>query len=211
MFGPQFAPPDNVIRTGFDIVLAGTTVPHANQASAFSAWVPTFKSGDPRAELQALSGALFGVAWSWPLFERWFAIFSRAPEWPTMWQRALEYRDAPKNPDASPAFMLPLLQQTVTSTIYRLREIGQAREIDEPVYGMLTVMDGSGSAGELDAAQAAWPAIAAGDLSRLPPFFPGDRTHFGLHTQRSLGRWIRQTAPEWIRANPPSRAVFPLD
>lgn len=143
-----------------------------------------FWPGDsPRREMQILRQILLRREWRWPLFDEWAARFAADGAWPGMWTSYGEYH-AEDNDDGMLDERIEILHHTLNFTANTFAKFAQyldwygADPTPRYVLDISSIGDGPGRI-EGKIAKPFRAAINAGDHSRLPPFFPGDRTSLG--------------------------------
>lgn len=150
--------------------------------------------------VKTVQAAIVETAWDWPTFDRWAQRFTGMGAWPRMWEDLVTNGVLKAEPNR-----LPLLVHFASSTAARSRDIALWRQLEQPLYPLLSVVRDAWQAEAIIASEA-WPRIARGDLSVLPPFFPGDRTMLRMEAREYLGRAL-EGAPDFIRLERP-RAIY---
>lgn len=148
------------------------------EISAFKdRFASTIAAGKPLQEIEDdLQDQLAVVDWQWPWFEEWHGKFTEWGTFPLTWPPLAppaEERDQYSADDLAEyrrAGMALLLAQTAAMIFYRDRHLSKSHmhqawqlgHVGDPVEGRV--------------AEAYDDAVRAGDLSKVPPYFPGDRT-----------------------------------
>lgn len=171
-FGEQFATPTDFLQAAWDQVLAGAHLPGNLSERAFAAWAAAHRSGQPREEFRVLFELLAGTGWAWAEYDRWKAEFERGGRLPYMWEQATcDTRPDPHGERPRCA----ILAHSLTITAYTLNNRSTVDANASRLGGYrLWVIPGCAVEAEIAARYAA--QIEAGDLTVVPPFFPGDRT-----------------------------------
>ena len=138
--------------------------------------------GMPRRQLDRhLEQSLADAEWTWPWFEQWAVYFDRQGAWPFLWP-CLE-PDIDPDDDDPPVYLpaelvayrraaiAPLIASVAAKMAYRDRN--ESRPIPKWFGWRLSMLDDKV---ENQIAERYRPAVEAGDLTHLPPYFPGDRT-----------------------------------
>lgn len=177
-FGPGFATEARFLAAAWDLVVLPIGLAPAAGRALFAAWASAHTKGDPRAENKALSAALKDTDWRWPWFDASAEGFDQDGEWPHMWLReGLETEKA--RAEVQPRCVI--LAHTLSMTAYRMRDMADdaMKDLARRRGGYrLSVVAGCPVEARVAAQHAA--SIEAGDMSRLPPFFPGDRTTIAI-------------------------------
>lgn len=169
-------------------------------ASFEAEWALGIISGDlPNWKFERkLCAALRQVEWSWPWFAEWYASFNAAGEFPFMWRGINDKGELE-------IVAARLLVHTASHLYYRNRRLvahtmatlnGQVVRTGQPAgwlpEGWFWTLADAGDPIEMRIAEPYRAAIEAGDLTHIPPFFPGDRTSLGADSHR-FPRQPRQT------------------
>ena len=171
-FGPSFARPVEICQSAWERVVAPMQLPSTLDEKLRDEWVTAHRAGDPRAEVRALVAGLEGVHWRWPWFDECATIFAHDAAWPHNWRR-----DGTVLPGfwKAPRFRCEILAITLYATRAAIDRAPGLAEIAARRGGYrLSVVLGCPVEAAVAARHAG--AIEAGDLSIVPPFFPGDRT-----------------------------------
>ena len=163
-FGPDFARPAALCREAWEKVAGPARLPTALR----EAWIAANGTGDPRQEVKALAEGLRGVAWSWPWFATWQRDFDARGALPYIWE-SNDYRLRPERARVA------ILAHTLNTVLGALDRASGLPELAERRGGYRLVVI-AGCPVEADVASRYAQRIEAGDLSTVPPFFPGDRT-----------------------------------
>jgi len=171
----------NFVKEGFDRVMRAVVADGPIKTGLLTDFRAGNDGGNIREIERRFDARLSTVAWSWPWFDEWRHRFAESDRWPYMWQHYWQSRVA-----AQPEYLERQRRALLADTI--LRAVTQAREL----------ASGRSALRQLGAEDFRWslhtgdgefhdvylpgigPAIARGDLSRLPPFFPGDRSLVSL-------------------------------
>lgn len=162
-------------EAAFDLVTEEIDWPAGIRQAARAAWIGAFERGDTRLEVRALAAEVFEVEWHWPEFERWHAFFVEEGIWPVMWEAFEPPHDLEEDEEfeAGPVARVRLLTHTLSSTTYRLRDTVNTLPTGWS-WDLAVVGDGDDVEPRIAALHQA--RVRRGDLSALPPYFPGDRT-----------------------------------
>jgi hypothetical protein len=131
----------------------------------------------------ALQDALAEREWTWPWFEEWYGRFTEWGVYPFNWPPLAPTPTSDPPPSAEDlvvyrrAAIAPLLAHTAAMIYFRDRHLSRVRP------GIKWRLALRNDEAEKRVAAEKSPAIEAGDLSELPPFFPGDRTTLTTDTQ----------------------------
>jgi hypothetical protein len=132
--------------------------------------------GMPMADLEDKLMDLLAVAdWTWPWFEESYKQFGEWRMWPNVWPQLRPDDDGTTyTPDDlaeyRKAAISPLIIQTAAMIFFRNRHMGKSSEFTQ------WKLFHTGDAASMRASEAYKDKIKAGDMSKLPPFFPGDKT-----------------------------------
>lgn len=142
-------------------------------------WATAIHYGDDLRKLERrLADELHGVDWRWPWFEQWARTFLAWRAWPHMWSK-IEKALADEDEDADVRDVIDdqvgrLIIHTAAKVFYMRRNVLKGACVDWP--WRLVFIDDPGGVAERRAGSPYRDAVTRGDLSVLPPFFPGDRT-----------------------------------
>lgn len=196
-----FAPSSDIVRAGWDLIVGNTSIRVELAEAAYLDFHDTFVAGASARDLcTVLQRHLSRTTWHWPWFQEWHQHFAPRGEVPYLWQ---DLAWAAAKSGGQPSDLVPLLEHSVSATIFRLRNLRQWAEMAQPLFPILAPVNDFQGKVEQRLAREMWPKIASGDWSVLPPFFPGDRTSLQVGFSPYFERWLERDAPDWIRALPP--------
>lgn len=171
---PDFATAPEFVRAGFDRVMAGIDCSSGLKVDFYDAWLPAHRSGSPREERNAVFIHFGFYGWRWPALDAAAALFEGG-NWPLAWDRMI---DRPYRwDDIHPGMKMGLLVQSLGHAAYTARDLANLIEpTTAEVYRIGLSPDPMNCPVEAQFRAIYGPAIAAGDYSALPPFFPGSRS-----------------------------------
>jgi len=180
-FGSAFALPWEFVLAGFAHVGSGLEM-HAYQRSDLEfAFGEGHRSGDDR-RLAALVGPVLRQAeWQWPWFDGCAEIFEQAGVWPYRWQHD-GLPPGTRFADMSFALRGEYLVITLASAAISARDL--ATFTDPAVARHFTPtlkVDDERCPAEALMCERHRPAIEAGELNRLPPYFPMCGVHLRIN------------------------------
>lgn len=164
-------------RAAWDRTTAGITGAAEEIAAFREAFAEALAAGESLHALEEeLQDALAERDWTWPWFEEWSATFAEWGVHPGNWPPLAPTPTPDPPPTAEDlaeyrrAAIAPLIAHTAAMIYFRDRHLSRARP------GIRWKLAPRSDEAEQRVAAQKGPAIEAGDLSSLPPFFPGDRT-----------------------------------
>ncbi len=174
-----FATPAPIVKMAFDRVFEGIIIGWWGRRLLFNAFRKAHRRGG--GEAQAIENVLIDRNWAWTWFNQCLVVFEDIEKWPLVWEQ-LEI--APPTgwysvPDRTKA---DLLSSTLIFTAYNVRDAVKLQEAVKATGAKLTIRPGD----ERCPAEAHFVnlnrrAIERGNLSRLPPYFPGDTSAIRIH------------------------------
>lgn len=158
--------PDAAVEAGYWFAMADIPLPPEIKSALLKEYAAAHRTGDPRAEIAALSARLDKVEWPW--LEEWGAGFAAEGAYPYMWRRTELNRNF-----TALTPRIAVLAHTITNRIYVERDIRMGpgrfwRWALSAATGDCTV--------EASVADRYRAAVDSEDFNMMPPFFPGDRT-----------------------------------
>jgi hypothetical protein len=167
----------DLARRSWDQATKGITGISSELAEFREKFVAAITEGGPMDELDRdLEDKLSELDWTWPWFEEWHTRFSEWKMNPHLWPPMQPEPDEnePYTPDELAAYrkaaIAPLIAHTAAMIFYRDRHLERSHGFEK--YRLMHRNDGA----EMRVATEKEIAIMSGDMSSLPPFFPGDRT-----------------------------------
>jgi len=143
-------------------------------------WPPAYASGNPRIWRSALNELLDGVAFEWGWLDEWRAWFNRRGALPYLWR--YHDRDVAR-------FDVAMLDHAMGSAAARYREWSRAWSSQRRGFQKYGVrFSSSGCAVEDEIAALRLDQFDPGSLDTWPPYFPGDRTHVMVVSERVAKR-----------------------
>lgn len=183
-FGRDLATESGIVAEAFQSIVGRTSIPSDVVERLEPIFIAAHRSGLPREEARRMDEHLAPVTWRWPWFEEWVERFKNLGIEPYLWRSLREETDRRGRGDAD--IRPRLLGYTISAHAYRIRDIVATLRIPDRRWPRLSVVGGCPA--EDLAAREVWPAIARGELSILPPIFPGDRTSLQWLTAREIER-----------------------
>jgi hypothetical protein len=116
--------------------------------------------------------------WTWPWFEDSYAMFDEWRMWPNVWPQLRPSDDGQDYSDADlaeyrKAAIAPLIISSAAMIFFRDRHISKSH-----MHQTWRIVH-TGDAASMKSSERYSQKIKDGDLSVLPPFFPGDKTRIG--------------------------------
>lgn len=192
----DFATPPEAIYRGFqrvagDIQIAGFWRRFRTRTALYADYREAHRSGDPRREIAAVTNALAGCDWTWPMWDRAVVELRALNAWPLGLSGDYDIAAFTTWSDIAEPVKVRLLVGTLGAAAYAERDIAQflAMGRDKP-RGWKQTLVATEAACPVAAVliERYAPAIEAGDYSRLPPYVPGDGIGLRLHTPRRRPR-----------------------
>lgn len=161
-------------------MMAGVEVSPVVRQKLYPAFHDAFRCGRGGAEEAALQAHLPGSGWQWPEFERWAATFARQQQWPPAWQKYPALAGPLRPPPRQVSEALPYFCYLELRDILNVRVFGRqpaplrVEELSQAFVERLSWEEIAPLAADFAA------RFHAGDVTLLPPFFPGDQSRLQL-------------------------------
>lgn len=167
----------DLARRSWDQATKGITGIDAALSDFRERFTTAITTGGSLDELdRELEEQLSEADWEWPWFEEWYKTFSEWGAYPYLWPPMAPEPDEaePYSPEELAAYrkaaIAPLIAHTAAMIFYRDRHLEKSHSFTK--WRLAHRND----AAEMRVATEKEIAIMSGDMSSLPPFFPGDRT-----------------------------------
>jgi hypothetical protein len=165
-------------RVAFARIAPTLNMPSDNLEELRKAFQAAERNGDPRREWRDVSDTVAHCIWSWPWMEDSAQRFAREGIWPLRWLQdkvpcPLDWHQV------THAARVQLLLYTLHGAVSTEKALAAFKENkrDNIIPGRLSLETGDRRcAASIDAEVRFQPQVAGGNLSVLPPFFPGDAT-----------------------------------
>ena len=141
-----------------------------------------------------ISDQLAVADWTWPWFEESYKMFGEWRMWPNTWPQLRPADDGTDYSDDDlaeyrKAAIAPLIISSAAMIFFRDRHVSKAH----PHQKWRLVH--SGDAASMRASEPHTQKIKDGDLSTMPPFYPGDKTRIGADNPLKADEDQRPAAP----------------
>jgi len=169
---------------GFKRVFESVRLDRAKYNELLDWYVEGAPHGNVRDDQRICERLLTSVEWAWPWFDEWRDRFAAIGEWPHMW---IKYAKLEASPPQWPLEYvrtqrererIALLVDTLWRAAAQARDLDSGREAIKllgPGKFHWYLHTGEGVFHDRFVPRIA-ERIAVGDLSKLPPYFPGDRS-----------------------------------
>lgn len=175
---PDFRTPLSIHRAAFARISAGIGLPPQALEGLRTGYQAAERSGDPKREIDAVSNVVGDYVWTWPWFDQCAVRLVAGGLAPFAWVQSglaapFHWPDVPHN------MRVRLLILTLGVAVFsekHLVTVAMLRKNAVATYSSeLSVLDQRCLASAAMVAKHG-AAIASGDLTALPPYFPGDTT-----------------------------------